>query len=365
MPEEKEEVIIGEPCGEVRPQTWRSPVKPSAAEIADHDLTHCPYRNWCSVCVEAMGREDPHPRQGPKEKSEVPEVGMDYDKYGEEEKVGTQITVLVVKDSETGMIKAHVVDVKGPKDEWVIKKVCKDIEGFGHSEIMLKTDGEPALVAVQTKIIARREATTVPENPPAYDPKANGCIEKGVQDVNARLRTIKVALEARFGVAMSIKLPIFEWALEHAAFVHNRFQVGHDGLTPYRRSTGKVWRQRIVEFGEQVHGKLAARRAATKNKTRTVHKNKMSSRWIKGTWVGMVDRSHESILITHQGKAVRVRTVKRRPLQERWCLETVTKITATPRRPVPGKEDEELKSAKWAKTWRLEKQPKQPRQLKI
>ena len=38
VPEGREEVVIGEPCGEVRPQTWRSPVKPSAAEIADHVL---------------------------------------------------------------------------------------------------------------------------------------------------------------------------------------------------------------------------------------------------------------------------------------------------------------------------------------
>ena len=80
VPEGREEVVIGEHCGEVRPQTWRSPVTPSAAEIADHDLTHCPYRSWCPVCVLAMGREDPQPRQGPKEKSEIPEVGMDYDK---------------------------------------------------------------------------------------------------------------------------------------------------------------------------------------------------------------------------------------------------------------------------------------------
>ncbi len=191
-----------------------------------------------------------------------------------------------------------MVEVKSPKDEWVIEKVCKDVEGFGHSALILKTDGEPALVAVQSKVIARREARTVPENPPAYDPKANGAIEKGVQDINARLRLIRIALQSRLGKKLPIRHPIFEWGIEHAAFIHNRFQVGHDGCTPWRRSTGRTWRQRIVEFGEQVLGKLAPRRAATRSKTRTVYKNKMASRWIKGTWVGMVDRSHENILIT-------------------------------------------------------------------
>ena len=92
----------------------------------------------------------------------------------------------------------------------------------------------------------------------------------------------------------------------------------------------------IVESGEQVRGKLAPRRAMSKSKTKTVHKRKMDSKWIKGTWVGMVDRSHESILVTPQGKAVRVRTIKRIPLEERWDLKAIEEIVATPRRPVPG-----------------------------
>ena len=33
----------------------------------------------------------------------------------------------------------------------------------------------------------------------AYDPKANGAIEKGVQDLNARLRAIRIALQYRVG----------------------------------------------------------------------------------------------------------------------------------------------------------------------
>ena len=94
-------------------------------------MIHCPYRSWCPVCVEAMGHEDPHERLGPHEESELPVVGMDYDKYGEEEAVTDQVTSLVIKHKDSGQIKAHVVEVKGPKDEWVIKRICKDIEEFG------------------------------------------------------------------------------------------------------------------------------------------------------------------------------------------------------------------------------------------
>ena len=125
---EEAEITVCEPCGEVKANTWTSPVKLTRAEVENHNLTHCPYRNWCSLCVEAMGREDPRVRQGPPEESALPVVGMDYDKYGEEEAVTDQITSIVVKDRESGQLKAHVVEVKGPKDEWIIKKVCKDVE---------------------------------------------------------------------------------------------------------------------------------------------------------------------------------------------------------------------------------------------
>jgi len=269
------------------------------------------------VCVRAMGREEPHNRVKETQETSLPTIGMDYDKYGEEEAVSLQVTTLVLKDSETGMLKGHVTEVKGPRDEWIVKKCCQDIEGLGHSNILLKTDGEPALVAVQSKIVARREGKTVPVNPPAYDPKSNGVIEKGVQDLNGRLRCIKIALEDRLKQKLHVRLPIFEWAVEHAAFVHNRYQLGHDGCTPYRRLTGRDWRHQMIEFGEQVMGKLAARRAASKSGTKTVHKNKVATKWVKGTWVGMVDRSYENIMITTQGKAVRVRTVTRRPEEVR------------------------------------------------
>ena len=39
--------------------TVRNPADPTPAERAEHEVTHCPYRPWCPVCVEAMGREDP------------------------------------------------------------------------------------------------------------------------------------------------------------------------------------------------------------------------------------------------------------------------------------------------------------------
>ena len=40
-----------------------SPARPSADEVARHDVTHVPYRSWCPICIAASAREDRHPRQ--------------------------------------------------------------------------------------------------------------------------------------------------------------------------------------------------------------------------------------------------------------------------------------------------------------
>ena len=61
-----------------------------------------------------------------------------------------------------------------------MEKVMRSISDTGNTKIVLKIDGEPALVQVQDKIISERTQPTIPENPPAYDPQANGRAESSV-----------------------------------------------------------------------------------------------------------------------------------------------------------------------------------------
>ena len=76
-----------EPCHEARaPKTLFNPLLPTAREVAEHNITHCPYRSWCDICVRTRGREDAHRRQEQSpEESGLPEVGMDYDYFGDKE----------------------------------------------------------------------------------------------------------------------------------------------------------------------------------------------------------------------------------------------------------------------------------------
>ena len=41
---------------ERRPKRIADPRKPSQAEVEEHELTHLPFRSWCSKCVQGKPR---------------------------------------------------------------------------------------------------------------------------------------------------------------------------------------------------------------------------------------------------------------------------------------------------------------------
>ena len=168
----------------------------------------------------------------------------------------------------------------------------------------------------------------MPRNPPAYNPESNGPIEKGVQDVDGQTRCTKLALEARLGTKVKASSPIMEWGVQHSGFVTSRFAVGHDGKVPWERLGGRKWNRPLVEFGEQVPGKLARQRMDRKDRGRnTTAKRKLTSRWTTGTWVGVIERTGEHVIVlAGSGNAVRVRTIKRVVEKARWNAAKVLAI---------------------------------------
>ena len=77
------------------------------------------------------------------------------------------------------------------------------IDDMGYNKITLKTDGEPALVQVAEEIKVRRIQDTYIENPPAYDPQANGLVEQTVQAIMNQFRAVKLGLEQNVGKTYS------------------------------------------------------------------------------------------------------------------------------------------------------------------
>ena len=144
-----------------------------------------------------------------------------------------------------------------------------------------------------------------------------------------QIRAMKIGLEQRIGVKVTTRWKIIEWIVELSAVLINRCLVGKDGKTAYARLMGKNSSKEILEIGERVLAKVMRGRASGRRQA-------LKARWEDAVWVGIAKRSNEHIVVLEGGgPAIRCRTVKRRPLGNRWQAAKIEEIAATPRKPNP------------------------------
>ncbi len=216
------------------------------------------------MCARAKGKEDAHPRgkKGKDEATGFPVISMDYELLGE------KLTLLIVKDEDSGSTLCYDCTTKGPGDAWVCRQLVRDLEEWGRGDFCLETDGDAAMLALQNALQTMRLSRTLPRNPPAYNPQTDGGAEKAVQDVTGHIRTLKLALEARLKVTIPVEHPMMKWVFRNAASLLTRFEVGHDGLTPLRRVTGSNWTGAVYEIGGVLMGKLALEKPSNNKKAK-------------------------------------------------------------------------------------------------
>ena len=199
----------------------------------------------------------------------MPTISMDYQEFDivaeegqqEEDTARLNVKTIVIKDEPTMTVSSYTVRQKGPGDNWVVKKIAKDMSERGRTKVILKSDGEPAMIAMQEATQKAREGQQIIlNNPPAYNPEPNGACEKAVQDVNGHTRCLKLGLESRIKSSIGDSDAIMEWIIPHSAHLISKYSVGHDGMTPYERLTGKKWRRPICEIGDIVLAKLTLMR---------------------------------------------------------------------------------------------------------
>ena len=243
------------------------PGAPTAEDVERHRAEgHCPYRSWCEWCVSGRGVGEHH-KKGPK--STIPTIAFDYlvvTKKGifaknavEESKV--VLKILVVKDSMSRYIGAHVVSTKGAgTDRYAVEKLRGDIAWLGYTKVTLKSDNEPAITSLLTEALKGLRVEAIEQateaHPPAYDSKANGSIENAVRQLQGLLRTLKLCLEDRIGKKIPTEHPLLAWLVRHTTWLLSVRIRGEDGKTAYARLRGKPFARRLVAFGEECLGKF-------------------------------------------------------------------------------------------------------------
>ena len=140
---------------------------------------------------------------------------------------------------------------------WIVEDAVKELKSWGQpggagNELVLKSDGEPALVALRSAVASYLGGVVTPEGPPVGEKQSNGTAEEAGKAVREIMRVYKCAIEDGIGEALPEDSPILLWMARWAAMAHNRSQVGHDGKTAYQRQLGRPCRHDVVPFGERV-----------------------------------------------------------------------------------------------------------------
>ena len=97
------------------------PAVPTEKMVRDHNVSHLPFRGWCSACVRGRGKAMQHRKVHDKEDEQLPTVNVDYGFFGTtgsmelglESTDASAMLVLVVFDRRSKSICAHAVPTKG------------------------------------------------------------------------------------------------------------------------------------------------------------------------------------------------------------------------------------------------------------
>ena len=131
----------------------KPPPGPTAQELEKHELTHVVFRSWCKHCMSSRAREDPHRRVATHE-GRTPKVMLDWMFFTSDQELGVPLPVLVVHDLSTGA----VMVMQSTKDSSVetIGAVVQTLETWGHTDVVVHADGEPATKSLVRSIANAR-----------------------------------------------------------------------------------------------------------------------------------------------------------------------------------------------------------------
>ena len=131
---------------------------------------------------------------------------------------------------------------------------CTGLGEMGYyNSVLLKSDGEPALVDLLNQIATLRKGVIVIEHSAPEESKSNGLFKRGIQMIEEMIRVYKLDLEKRIGCRLEVSSNVFAWLVEYAVDIVNKKFRGTDGWTAYERlKNGRKSHGKFVRFARKV-----------------------------------------------------------------------------------------------------------------
>jgi hypothetical protein len=308
---------------------YPTPYTPTETERQLHNLTHLPYRDWCTHCVNGKGKEAQHRKLG---NDRTPTVQLDYQFITQPKRQLAQdeqpdannshiVTVLVAVDTLSGLALEAQVNSKGA-DKLAETELCKFLIEIGRTNCILLGDNEPSLINLMKRVVKKLGTSATYRTTPNYSPASKGNCERRHSITLGQLKTIKSDLCQRFGLKeLDIRHPLFTWLIKHTSFTVNRYLIHSDGKTSYCRRWDKEYSSPLCNFGETVHFRNPRKLPNSQ------------TNWDIGTWLGRCTINNEVLIATSTGEVVRARTIKRLPLAEQANKELLLSLKGTPLQP--------------------------------
>ena len=119
--------------------------------------------------------------------------------------------------------------------------------------------------------------------------------------------------------------PLMAWMVENVAMTLTIRVRGEDGLTAFHRLRGKAFSKRMVGLAE-----LCLYKLPTKGPTHD-EGGKLERRWKKCIFLEYNRMSNEyTVFDTEAGKVAKARSMMRKPMDEGWSHEEMSKVTMRP-----------------------------------
>ena len=240
-------------------------------------------------------------------------------------------------DEESGGRFARMTGCKGLGEhgsmDWLLQEISRTWKSWGHTggpeqQLIVKSDGEPALVAVCEAAIKYHGGKAVQERPAKGQKAENGLIEAAGKDTRELFCSFLTQVEEGTKESLPLDNNLVPWMIRWAAICYSRYAMGRDGRTAFERIRGRSCRAVVVPIGEKVWFKRTRETAERKDKA--------ESEWFIGIWLGPALISSETLIGTKDG-VVRASSIKRSNVQEKWNMEDIKAMQGTPQRPDPNK----------------------------